>query len=75
MGFHEDDRIRNKNFALNRAGELFSHYRDLKWSHGDIAAAAEDEPHKDPKNRVAYELLKLAVREDTKSVLLGSNED
>lgn len=67
MGFYEDDRIRTKNHASNRAHEIYTELRGKMWSRNDIAAHAEEQLTKDRKDRVAYELFKMAV--------MGTTED
>lgn len=70
MGFYESDRIRNKNLTSNQAGLIYDNLRNQKWSYGDIAAYAEQLISVDAANKVAYEVLKMAIRADASPVNL-----
>lgn len=62
MGFHEDDRIRNKNLVNNQAHDKYNSYLLSKMTNGDIITHCEDLLKKSPDNKVVYEVLKIAVR-------------
>jgi len=70
MGFHEDDRIRNKNLPSNEAFRLFEAFKTRYWSDNDIISYATVELVKNPTNRVMYALIKICevnLSTDTKA--------
>ena len=75
MGFYEDDRIRDKNRAINQAHAIYDGYVARGWTNGDIQAAMEEQLTAYPNNRVIYEVFKMAVRASAPASDLRSTQD
>jgi len=59
MGFHEDDRIRNKNRAANAAYAKYQEYKDKKLSDSDILQ--ELEKTENSNYAVVHEIRKIVA--------------